>query len=200
MKNQDQLALTLDVVDFGPSWFVNCQHNTNMLVGSQITSCLWIDVGWTWVLERWVHELIVADNCFCTFDFRVAFLFCFATYIMGYEIPKGDYNWPAAGVMQTSPVIIPCTAPITDGLPKKATSKEVHVNKLVAAQTWVLRTATDEEMFAAYGAPPLNPDQPNQSSPAPVNISNMLLGENLSLSFFILGPTYVYIYASVSMY
>ena len=80
---------------------------------------------------------------------------------------------------------------MTDGFPKKATSRQVHVNKLVAAQTWVLRTATDEVMFAAYGAPPLNPDQPSHSSPAPVSISSMLFGENLSLSLFNLGPTYV---------
>jgi hypothetical protein len=32
-------------------------------------------------------------------------------------------------VMQTRPVIIPCTAPITDGLPKKEVSRMIHVRR-----------------------------------------------------------------------
>ena len=45
-------------------------------------------------------------------------------------------------------------------------------------------------MLAAYGAPPLNPDHPIHSSPAPVSMSSMLLGGNLSRSLGSRGPTY----------
>uniref|UniRef100_J3M810 Uncharacterized protein n=1 Tax=Oryza brachyantha TaxID=4533 RepID=J3M810_ORYBR len=91
--------------------------------------------------------------------------------------------------MQTRPVIMPCTAPITDGLRKKMTSRQVHMRRLVAAQTLVLSTATDAAMLAADGAPPLNPAHPIHSSPPPAIISRMLFGENRSRSLFSLGPT-----------
>jgi len=97
---------------------------------------------------------------------------------------------PAAGVMQTRPVIMPCTAPMTDGLPKKTTSRTVHTRRLIAAHTLVLMTAMEESTLAAYGSPPLNPAHPSHSSPAPANISNTLLGGKRSLSFVNLGPTY----------
>ncbi len=96
---------------------------------------------------------------------------------------------PAAGVMTTSPVIMPCTAPMTDGLLKKMTSSKVHTRRLMAAQMLVLMTAMEESMLAEYGSPPLNPAHPNHSSPAPVNMSNTLLGGKRSLSFVNLGPT-----------
>jgi hypothetical protein len=38
-------------------------------------------------------------------------------------------------VMQTRPVIIPCTAPITDGLPKKEVSRMIHVRRPVQVHT-----------------------------------------------------------------
>lgn len=92
--------------------------------------------------------------------------------------------------MQTKPVIIPCTAPITEGLPEKNVSRMSQVSKLVEAQTWVLRTARDASVLATYGSPPLNPVQPIQSRPAPASIRMMLFGGgNLSLSFSVLGPT-----------
>ncbi len=56
---------------------------------------------------------------------------------------------PAAGVMTTRPVIMPCTAPITDGLPKKTTSNTVQTRRLMAAQMLVLMTAMEESMLAA---------------------------------------------------
>lgn len=96
---------------------------------------------------------------------------------------------PAPGVMQTRPVIIPWTAPITDGLPKNTTSSDVQMRRLVAAHMLVLRTATEAVMFAAYGAPPLNPDQPIHSRPAPASMSRTLFGENRSRSLLSLGPT-----------
>jgi len=56
---------------------------------------------------------------------------------------------PAAGVMTTRPVIMPCTAPITDGLLKKRTSNKVQTKRLMAAQMLVLMTAMEESMLAA---------------------------------------------------
>jgi hypothetical protein len=97
---------------------------------------------------------------------------------------------PAPGVMTTRPVIMPWTAPITDGFPNTNTSKPVHTNKLVAAQMFVLMTARDAIRLEATAAPPLNPAHPIHSNPAPASISKTLLGGNLSRSFVNLGPTY----------
>lgn len=98
---------------------------------------------------------------------------------------------PAPGVMHTRPVIMPCTAPITDGFPKKKTSRSVHMSKLVDAQICVLSTAMDESILAEYGAPPLKPDHPSHSSPAPASTRSILFGGNRSLSAADLGPTCV---------
>ena len=51
------------------------------------------------------------------------------------EFVKRFVDLPAAGVMATRPVIMPCTAPMADGFPKKNTSKVVHVKRLAEAQT-----------------------------------------------------------------
>lgn len=92
--------------------------------------------------------------------------------------------------MQTRPVIIPWTAPMTDGFLKKTTSRQVQTRRLVAAQMLVLRTAMEESMLAEYGSPPLKPVHPIHSNPAPASIRSTLFGGNLSLSFVHLGPTY----------
>ena len=110
---------------------------------------------------------------------------------------KDRADIPAPGVIQTRPVIMPWTAPITEGLLKNMTSNHVHTRRLVAAQMLVLRTAMEESILALYGSPPLKPAHPIHSNPAPANISSTLFGGNLSLSFFDLGPTckkYINIY------
>ena len=96
---------------------------------------------------------------------------------------------PAAGVMQTRPVIMPWTAPTTEGFLKKMTSRHVQTMRLMAVQMLVLRTAIEATELAAYGPPPLNPAHPIHSSPAPVSVNSILFGGNLSLSFCALGPT-----------
>ena len=96
---------------------------------------------------------------------------------------------PAAGVMQTRPVVMPCTAPITDGFPKKIMSRDIQTRRLVAVQTWVLRIAMDALTLAAKALPPLKPDHPSHRRPAPARVIRMLLGGKLSLSFFSRGPT-----------
>ena len=74
--------------------------------------------------------------------------------------------------MQTRPVIMPWTAPMTEGLLKKMASSDVHIRRLVAAQMLVFRTAMEESILAAYGSPPLNPAHPSHSNPAPANVNN----------------------------
>uniref|UniRef100_K3YWZ4 Uncharacterized protein n=1 Tax=Setaria italica TaxID=4555 RepID=K3YWZ4_SETIT len=99
--------------------------------------------------------------------------------------------------MHTRPVIIPCTAPITDGFPKKKTSRSVHTSRLVDAQICVLSTAIDESMLAEYGSPPLKPVHPSHSSPAPASTSRTLFGGNRSLSDADLGPTCVQVVRTI---
>ena len=96
--------------------------------------------------------------------------------------------------MQTKPVIMPWTAPMTEGFRKKRTSRMTQVSKLVAVQAWVLRTAREASEFTVYGSPPLKPVHPIHSSPAPASIRRMLFGGNLSLSLFSRGPTCQIIY------
>lgn len=55
---------------------------------------------------------------------------------------------PAAGVMQTKPVIMPCKAPMIEGLPKTEKSRMSQVRRLVAVHTWVLRAASAESVLA----------------------------------------------------
>ena len=56
---------------------------------------------------------------------------------------------PAAGVIATKPVIMPCTAPITDGFLKKMMSMTTQVSRLIAVQMLVLSTATPASGLAA---------------------------------------------------
>lgn len=92
--------------------------------------------------------------------------------------------------MQTSPVIIPCTAPMTELLRYTAMSSDSHTRRLVAVHTCVFSTASDVIWFAASGEPPLKPVQPIHKKPAPPNMLMMLLGGKCCLSCECLGPTY----------
>jgi hypothetical protein len=52
-------------------------------------------------------------------------------------------------VIATKPVIMPCTAPITDGFLKKMISIEVHMSKLTAVARLVFSTAAPASGDAA---------------------------------------------------
>ncbi|BAT12306.1 Os11g0105350 [Oryza sativa Japonica Group] len=97
------------------------------------------------------------------------------------------------GVMHTRPVIMPCTAPTTDGLPRTATSQQTQATMLVVAQMCVLSTATDESVLAEKGSPPLKPVHPIHRMPAPATITTRLpplaVAISSSSSSFLLGPT-----------
>jgi hypothetical protein len=72
--------------------------------------------------------------------------------------------------MQTRPVIIPWTAPITELFLYTIMSMETHTKRLVAVQRWVLRMARDAIPFTENGDPPLKPVHPNHRNPAPPNM------------------------------
>ena len=95
---------------------------------------------------------------------------------------------PAAGVMATKPVIIPCTAPMTEGFLKNIRSMMTQVRRETAVQIFVLSTATPASGEAAYGSPPLKPFQPVHNIPAPTSISVTLLGFASTRSAAIRGP------------
>ena len=95
---------------------------------------------------------------------------------------------PAAGVIATNPVIMPCTAPITDGFLKKARSMRTQVIRLTAVAILVLSTATPASGLAAYGSPPLKPFHPVHRIPAPTSMSVMLLGLASTRSAGMRGP------------
>ena len=97
---------------------------------------------------------------------------------------------PAAGVIATRPVIMPWTAPITEGFLKKMMSSVVQVSKLTAVARLVFKTAAPASGEAAYGSPPLKPFHPSQRIPAPTSDSRMLWGLKFSRSCLRRGPTH----------
>ena len=100
--------------------------------------------------------------------------------------------------MQTRPVIIPWTAPITELFLYTIMSIETHTKRLVATQRWVLTMARAAISFAANGDPPLKPVQSSHRNPAPPNVWIMLFGGKFCLSCECVGPTYIYISSSSS--
>ena len=52
----------------------------------------------------------------------------------------------------------------------------------------VLTTAVEASALAKYGSPPLNPFQPSQTMPAPIDINGRLCGRNRCRSRASLGP------------
>jgi len=92
--------------------------------------------------------------------------------------------------MATRPVIMPWTAPITEGFLKKMMSQVVHVSKLQAVAKFVFRTAAPASGEAAYGSPPLKPSHPSQRIPAPTKASRTLCGLKFSRSCLRRGPTH----------
>lgn len=138
----------------------------------------------------WVCRMPRVSSILCSnLDFFVQVHHC-VPWNTTRDYPHHNDTRRAVGVIQTSPVIIPLMAPMSDGLPKMATSQQVQIKRLVAAQIWVFSTAIDESTFAENGSPPLKPVHPIHKIPAPASVRGILFGWKSSLSFFILGPTY----------
>src|SRR5690349_17436363 len=91
-------------------------------------------------------------------------------------IEAGTVTYPAAGVMATSPATAPVAAPSTVGLPRCSHSINGQTRPAVAAAVCVVANATAARPLAVSALPALKPNQPNQSSPAPITVEEMLCG------------------------
>src|SRR5512146_2965958 len=80
--------------------------------------------------------------------------------------PSGPTN-PEAGVIVPSPATMPVTMPSTLGLPNRSHSAVIQASAPVAAPRCVTRMAIAAELLAARALPPLKPNQPTHSIPAP---------------------------------
>src|SRR5947209_3375886 len=89
--------------------------------------------------------------------------------------PRGRTK-PDAGVTATSPATMPDARPRAVGLPLKIHSTRHQVSPAAAAAAWVVVNAVLARLSAFRADPPLNPNQPNQSSPAPIRVRTMLFG------------------------
>src|SRR5262245_16732800 len=80
--------------------------------------------------------------------------------------------------MATNPATAPEAAPRLVGLPTRIRSANAHDKSPAAAATWVFVTATAATLLAVKAEPPLNPNQPNHSSVAPIRTSGRLCGRS----------------------
>src|SRR5690349_17133447 len=85
---------------------------------------------------------------------------------------------PAAGVTATRPTTIAVAAPTAVGLPDRIASRNVHTTSVAAGASMVVTNARPAIGLAASALPALNPNQPNQSKPAPSSTSGTLCGTN----------------------
>src|SRR6266436_1679655 len=85
-------------------------------------------------------------------------------------------TYPEAGVMATSPATAPEAAPSTVGLPRVSHSVNIQPSAAAAAPVLVARKALTARPFASSALPALKPNQPNQSSPAPMTVIGRLCG------------------------
>ncbi len=83
---------------------------------------------------------------------------------------------PEAGVILPKPATMPVTMPNTLGLPYLIHSKNIQVSEARAALMCVTRMAMPASPLAASALPPLKPNQPTQSMPAPVTVMVRLCG------------------------
>src|SRR3990172_3566721 len=81
-----------------------------------------------------------------------------------------------AGVMATRPGTAPEAAPSTVGLPRLAHSVNIQPSAAAAAAVLVARNALAASALASSALPALKPNQPNQSSAAPITVIGKLWG------------------------
>src|SRR5919106_6874288 len=74
---------------------------------------------------------------------------------------------PAAGVIATRPATAPMAAPSTEGVPRCSQDRVTQVSAAIAAAVLVVTKAVAASPLAPSADPALNPNQPNQRSPAP---------------------------------
>src|SRR5438105_3006749 len=83
---------------------------------------------------------------------------------------------PQAGVMATSPATAPDAVPRAVGFPRSFHSATIQPSAAAAAPVLVARKALAASPDASSALPALNPNQPNQSSPAPISVKGRLCG------------------------
>ncbi len=81
-----------------------------------------------------------------------------------------------AGVIATSPTTAAVAAPSTVGRERCSHSIATQVSIAAAVAVLVLRKARPAMPSAASSLPALKPNQPTQSSPAPITVSGRLCG------------------------
>src|SRR5437016_3040242 len=89
--------------------------------------------------------------------------------------PQGRTK-PEAGVTATRPATAPLAAPRVVGFPPLIHSATAHEKVAAAAATCVATKAEAARPLAARADPPLKPNHPNQSNPAPSTVSVRLWG------------------------
>src|SRR5215469_4553270 len=104
------------------------------------------------------------------------------------QIAPQPLTKPAAGVIATSPTIMPLTPPSRLGLRPVTRSQVTHTRNATAVARLVLSTAAAAEFAAEYGSPPLKPFQPNHRRPAPTATIATLFGASISRSLWRRGP------------
>src|SRR5689334_2303670 len=90
--------------------------------------------------------------------------------------PPQGYTKPEAGVTATSPATMPEASPRAVGLPRCHHSTSIQLRPAAAAAACVAAKADTACEPLLIALPPLKPNHPNQSRPAPSSVSTMLLG------------------------
>src|SRR3954453_20607631 len=88
---------------------------------------------------------------------------------------------PDAGVIATRPATAPETMPSTDGLPRAAHSANIQASAAAAVAICVTAIAMPAAVPAETADPALKPNQPTQSSEAPITERTRLCGANISV-------------------
>ena len=87
-------------------------------------------------------------------------------------------TYPEAAVIAAKPQTAPTAMPIAEGLPLITQSISIQLTAAAAAAKLVTTTADAARLSAANALPPLKPNHPNQSKPAPKITYGMFVGLN----------------------
>ena len=85
---------------------------------------------------------------------------------------------PPAGVMPTQPTMIAVAAPMAVTLRPRIRSSANHANSVHAGQSSVFTNASTLGLPVEKPLPPLKPNQPNHSRPAPISTYTALWGSS----------------------
>src|SRR6185503_14128361 len=95
---------------------------------------------------------------------------------------------PAAGVIATRPTTAPVTIPSTLGL-LSIQLNNIQTTAAAAAAVLVVTRALTANPLAASALPPLKPNHPIHSKPAPSTVNGMLLGSMVAWPYHLRFPS-----------